>query len=384
MKPRQAPFGALISALTILAALSGAGSAAGQVPFRLAYVEAEPYWSYDEHFDEFKKALEALGWGGRVSYPPELHFSWGERTADYPGRARSLLAREDCDLILSFGTEASRVLLAENKKYGRRILGLSISNPQGAGLIDSPEDSGSPHFSTISFGEVPGPYMFVLFHHLVKFKKLGLMYQNSRSGRAYAYLDDARQAARDRGFELVEHSAVGPRESPEDCLAAVEDLIGRGVDAIFIPNIQCFGAMPPKRAGGDGDRPTMSGPVRDGQTPPSPYIPEKLVPIYEKIYQSRVATFAAEDEAQVRLFALMGLLFSDPESLGALQAEQAVRILSGEEPGSLPMVAPFRCQFLLNLAAAERLGLSFGPEVVSLSDRLYLTLPGLEPTPAGP
>lgn len=351
---------AQVISLLVLAIIAPSLLAADPPKFRLAYVEAYKFWSYDEHYQAFQKALADLGWADRVEYPPELHFNWQGDKTRYRERAREILARKDFDLLISLGTETTLVILEENREFKRPVLGMSISNPLGAGIIPGPDDSGSPYFTTVNFGELPGPYMFILFHSLVGFRSLGLMYHDSPAGRSYTYLKDAREVARDRGFKLVEYNRLSQEESLEECRTGVRYLLDQGVEAIFIPNINCF----------------------DTST-------NCLKPLYRMIYERGVATFASEDFDQVRLYALMGLYFSDPASLGRFQAGQAAAILSGTPPGQVPMITNFNSRLLLNLAAAEslkkhgRLNLKIGPEVLALSDRLHLTLPGLDrPCPA--
>ncbi|MDR0355060.1 MAG: hypothetical protein LBJ64_04920 [Deltaproteobacteria bacterium] len=320
---------------------------------RLAYVEAYPYWSYSDTLDHLRAYLDRVGWGERATFPPELHFSFSEGEEedydDFRRQAREILARDDYDLLLTFGTTATRIMLEENAVLRRPMIGLSISDPLGAGLIVSADDSGAEHFTTVVFDEPHGGNLFFLFHELMKFGSLGIMYRDDPDGRAYTYLEEAREVARDRGFKLVEYANIGAGEPLEDCLAAVRTLIGQGVDAIFLPNISCF----------DPNQ-------------------NDLKELFDLIYRNKKMTFVADDRALVRQFAMAGLVFSDVKLLADFQGRQIVNILSGESPGEQNMAAPFQSKIMLNMAAANRLGQRLDLGILALSDELYLSLPGLD------
>ncbi len=352
-----------VVALALLAAAPAWADPAAPVPgqpekiFRLAYVQAYPYWSYTQSFEYVRAYLQRAGWGDRATFPEALHFTWGtgeESDESYRQQARAILARDDYDLILSFGTTATRVLLEENDRR-RPIVGLSISDPLGSKLIVSPTDSGAEYFTTVTYDERPGRYMFILFHELMKFKSLGIMYHDDEDSRIYSYLDDAREVARDRGFKLIEYSRIGPGETLADCFEATRTLIDQGAEALFLPNTTCFDSKK-----------------------------NDLRPLFEYIYQRKTPTFASEDRNLVRQFALMGLFFSDVEPLARFQVDQIIQILSGRSPGEVGMVAPFRSRVMVNLAAAERLGLKLDMGLLVLSDELYLSLPGLDSAPSNP
>ncbi len=324
--------------------------AAPEKVFRLAVVQANPYWSYSQTLEYVREYLREAGWGERTSFPDELHFVWGgggESGEDHRQKAREILDRDDCDLILSFGTTATRALLAENEN-GRPIVGLAISNPLAAGFIAGTEHSGSERFTTVTYKEQPGRYMFILFHELMKFKSMGFMYHDGEDARQYTYLEEAREVARERGFELVEHNGLGAEEALEDCARAARELMDRGAEALFIPNIRCF----------------------DSKT-------DDLRPIFEDIYERKILTFASEDREMVRDFALAGLIFSDVASQARFQADQIIQILSGRSPGQVDMLMPFNSRIMLNLAAAERLGLKLSIKMLTICDEIYMTLPGL-------
>ena len=74
-----------------------------------------------------------------------------------------------------------------------------------------------------------------LFHEIVGFRKLGLVYEDSPSGRSYAAVDAVRQIAMEKGFSVracdARASGVSAREATANVLHCYQELEGR-VDAV--------------------------------------------------------------------------------------------------------------------------------------------------------
>ena len=168
---------------------------------RIGYLEAGPYWIYEATFKAFKKSLQEKGWGDRVEFPGDAHFSpgWGdEHVAEYKERARELMEREDIDFIVSMGTAATTAILKVNN--GKKpILAMGVADPITSGFIKNIHDSGIDNF-TIRVVPNRWKIMFEIFYDVVHFKKLGIMYVNTESGRAYGNVKDAREVAKEKGF----------------------------------------------------------------------------------------------------------------------------------------------------------------------------------------
>lgn len=319
-------------------------------PFRIAYVEAGPYWEYASLFNSIKKGLQTKGWDDRVVFPPELTLSldWGEESRKlYREKVRELLSREDIDLVLSLGTEATLTVLRENPRRLPVVAG-AITNPLDAGIIKSPTDSGADNLTTC-FNPLAGRHMFITFHSLVDFKKLGIMYEKSEQAKTYAFTSEAIDTGRDLGFEVLVYDQLSAAATVADCARGVRELHQRGADAIFISEINCF----------DLDAVDPS-------------------PIYDYLDANRIPTFSASDRAQVRNFAMMGLLLFDIESVGLFQAGQVIDILNGASPHDLSMLAPVNYRLLINLEVAEKNGMDLPMDVLIMADEIFLKQERLE------
>lgn len=350
---------AVPAALTLLAACffawSGMASAASDpasVPpppegktFRIAYLEAGPYWSYSSLLKKIQEALARHGWDKAVLFPPELHFSLGWDEAlkhTYASRVLNIFHNHQFDLLLSFGTEASQTVVAVNPGTVP-IVALSITNPISAGIVPGPTDSGAPNLTTALNITNSGAIMFSVFHRILQFESLGLMYSDTESGRLYAYLDDAREVGREAGFAVLEYNELGVDETVDECLRGVRELAARGAEAIFISNLKCVDLQ-------------FSDPT----------------PIYDFLEERKILTMAAEDRQQVMHFAVIGMLPFDEGEIAEFHARQIISILSGAEPGSLSMTVPFNFRLLVNLASAQRYGIDFPITMLMFTDEIFL------------
>ncbi len=312
--------------------------------FTIAYIETGHYWSYDNLLAGIKEGLKKQGWGARVVFPDELRVSlgWGdENRAHYREKARELLQRKDYDLLLSFGTEATQAVLAENNGRVPIVAG-SISNPLVAGIVKSSTDSGASNFTT-AFNTMAGQNMFLIFHQIVGFTKLGILYNNTEAGKSYSFVNDAREVGRDVGFSVLEYDKLSASETVDECLTGIKELHKLGADAVFLSDLNC---------------------VDLEAVDPSP--------IYAYLDANKIANFSSTNRELVRNFAMMGLLLFDDRAVGNFQARQIIDILSGAIPGSLSMLVPYNYRLLINLEVIANNGIPMLPATLIEADEIFL------------
>ena len=99
--------------------------------------------------------------------------------------------------MLAMGTWAGQDMA--NHRHATRTMVISTSDPVGSGIISAPEDSGLDHVHARV-----DPYRWDrqirIFHDTIKFKKLGVAYENSVAGKSYASIDILDKVAKERGF----------------------------------------------------------------------------------------------------------------------------------------------------------------------------------------
>lgn len=317
--------------------------------YRIGYLEGGPFWVFDETLKAIKKSLDKMGWGDKIEFPKDAFFSPGwepEKKEELDKRAKELMARDDLDLIITAGSDATEAILKANN--GRiPIIAESVSDAVKSKFVVSEKDSGVDNF-TVRI--VPGRYlrMFKLFHDVVKFKKLGLIFPDTENGRKFTNLEDALQAAKERGFEVVEYKKLSRAESTEECLQGIEWLLQQGIDAFFIPSLVCT----------------------DWTTSDV----EKLINL---LMEHKIPTFAREGTKYVKAGALMGFSSIDFTDRGVFLADKMVKILQGAKPRSLPMVDERMPKLSFNLSVAEKIGFNAPFDLLATSDEIFkeITLP---------
>ncbi len=312
----------LLAGVLVLAAAPAASA------FRVGYLEGGGYWTYSRTLAALRLELDRQGWGPRIQYPADAHFSPGweaEKKAELAGCARRLMARSDLDLILAAGSEATAALLDCNNRR-TPIVAMAVADPVRSGFVVSESDSGIDNF-TVRI--VPGRYrrMFEIFHAEVGFSKLGLMYHDSENERQYASVADAHEVARARGFAILAYPGVSRAETTAECLAGIQTLIAQGMDAFFIPSLVCF----------DWSQCDVAS-------------------LLNVLIEHRIPTFAREGQRLVQAGALMGFATYDFSNRGRFLAERVIRILEGAMPRALPMVDHTIPKISLNLAVAKQIG----------------------------
>ncbi len=348
--PHGIVLSALACALFVLWALPvPAAVERGVVPVkRIAYLEAGPFWLYDRTWKAFRTALGTRS-VLRCVYPEDAHVSPGWDTDGMrrlPEAAARLMARDDIDLVVGMGTAAVRALLAANN--GRTpILGMGMSDPIAAGVVRNERDSGTANF-TCRIVKDRWTTMYRVFHDIVRFHTLGVMYQDSQDGRVYATLDEARAVSAELGFRLVEYGKLSSAETVEECLAGLDALKAQGMDAFFIGPLNCF----------------------DWQA-------SDVNRLMEKLNAWQVPTFARDGSDYVKGGALLGFSTWNFAPTGEFLARQAHAMLLGAPAETIAMVDRAESSIALNLATAKRIGFAFPLDVLVVADELFesVTLP---------
>lgn len=274
-----------------------------------------------------------------VEFPADAYWSadWKdgprqERRADFMRRAKE---KHDLDLVLAMGTWAGQDLAANDHDIPTLVC--STSNAVASGIIKSPEDSGFDH---VHARVDPTRYarQIKLFHDIVGFKKLGLVFERSKEGISYAGLDQITPLANQLGFELVTCEApfsdVSLEEAQKAVLACHEELAPK-VDAFYIT--------------------IHRGVNKKG-------INALLKPLFEY----KIPTFAMGTLYEVNAGAMMSMAQPDFKYAGVFYGDVAARILNGERPRDISQILPDPQDVRINIETARRIG--FHIPVDALSD----------------
>ncbi len=342
------PFFIMLSLLYLVSV----GYCADTIPkkiYKIGYLEPAPYWIFSHELDAIKKALAEMGWKDKIEFPADAFFNPGREDDKKPlwsKRADELMARKDIDLIITAGTDATATMLKANN--GKTpIVAISVSDPIKSKFVLNEKDSGVDNFNV---RVAPNQYkrMFEIFHDVVGFKKLGLVYWDTENGKRYTNLDDAHLVAKERGFEVIEYKKVSESGAAEDCLKGLEELVSKKIDAFFIPSLNCF----------------------DWQA-------SNMKMLLDFLSEKKIPTFARNGTRDVKGGALMGFSSIDFSSRGKFIADKIVRIFQGEKPRSLPMIDNAIPKISINLHVAKKIGFNPPFDILAASDELFqeITLP---------
>lgn len=345
-------------------------------PFRVAVVQSGDYFAYNDVLVSLRNGLADLGWtssvslgsdekasiplilkaweareaGSSVVFPPAafVDLNWTEDPHPPTALVDLLAGKAGVDLVVSLGTLAGTFVAREARSGSLRVPVMveSVSDPVGAGIIASIADSGAD-LVTASFD--PGAYdrQVRFFHRVIGFRRLGLIYTDTPTGRSYAAWDTVNRAAADLGFTVV--GATDVLEDPPDpkdlpraeaaYLRAFEDLAPR-VDAVYLA-------------------------VQAGLTASS------LPSVVAAAERHRIPTFVMEGADFVWRGALLGESNTLQTVEGLYSARKLTRILTGARPRDLPQANPHVPHIALNLAEARRIGWDPPVDVLLGADEVF-------------
>jgi ABC-type uncharacterized transport system substrate-binding protein len=344
-------------------------------PFRVAVVQSGAYYFYNNVLASIHGGLADLGWTAADSTPlnpdesiPQILERWKSGSAnvlfdpalfvdlnftedtELPAALKAVLdGSRGADLVVSLGTVAGR-FCAQAAKAGLLkvpVMIESVSDPLGSGIIASIEDSG---YDLLSASVDPDQYerQVRLFERVIKFKRLGLIYTDTETGRAYAALSKVKKVAAEQGFEVVPDTNV--LEDPPDekdipkaetaYLKAFERLAQKKVDAVYLA-------------------------IQAGFTTNS------MPAVLALSQQYKIPTFAMEGADFVRLGALLGESSNVLTIEGLYGARKLTRILTGALPRSLAQTNSHMTHIALNLATAKAIGFDVPVDVLLGADDVF-------------
>lgn len=338
--------------------------------WRLGYYQGGDYPDYQASLVATARALMDLGWIEKAEIPPQepkqtkdlwnwlateaksnyLEFAkdayystaWDETTRKQtaPEIIKRLSEQKDLDLMIAAGTWAGKDLA--NNDHQTNTLVISTSEPVTSGIIKSVDDSGYDHL----LARVD-PSRFQrqirIFHDIVGFKKLGVAYADTDSGRSYAALDKIKEVAGDRNFEII--SCYTKDDIPDSKLA------GESVT-------QCFRELC-KQA--DAIYVTKQNGVN-----------RKSIPELAKTAIScSVPTFSQSGSEEVQWGFLLSISQASFKYVGRYYAETIGKILNGARPRQLDQVFEGPPKIAINLRTAALIGFDPPVDTLGAADEIF-------------
>ena len=293
---------------------------------------------------EFWEWLAAKTRSNYVEFVPDAFWS-SDFNKDLRAQTKALLLerlnkKKDIDLMIAMGTWAGQDL-ANNEHSVPTVVG-STSDPVGSKIVKSAEDSGYDHLHA-KVDPTRYERQVRLFHDILGFSKLGVVYEDSPEGRAFGGIDAVEKVAKERGFQIVRCFAPFNNVSLEDAKKAVT---------------ACHKELAPKIE-------AMYITVHRGVTLEN--MPSLLAPIFEY----KIPSFSMLGSEEVKYGVLMSIAQAAFKYVGQFHAEVIAKILNGAKPRDIEIIWSDPPKIALNLQTAKVIGYDPPFEVMAVADEIY-------------
>ena len=255
------------------------------------------------------------------------------------------LRKRYVDFMIAMGTWAGQDLATNEHSVPTMVM--STSDSVRAKIIKSSKESGFAHVHAKCD---PSRYLRQLriFHAIIGFKKLGVVYENTPEGRTYASIKDIEQVARERDFEVIYCEAPFSGVERREATAAVTRChteLTKKVDAVYIT-------------------------VHRG------IAIDSMDEIMEPLIMHKIPTFSQRGILEVKYGVLLCVDRGSFDNLGRYHTKIIAKILRGTKPGDLDQVFDEPKKIVINLNTAKKIGYDPPPNILKVADIIYTKTEG--------
>ena len=279
----------------------------------------------DDAREGFKQAFADAGYVEGTDIEFDEQNAQGEQATASTIAAK--FAADKVDLVLAIATPTAQA--AAQTIIDIPVLFTAVTEPEEAGLVESWEKPGSNISGTSDLNPVK-EQLELIQEILPGAKSVGIIY-SSGEVNSDVQVELAKEAAKDLGLTIKEATVTNSSE-----VAQATESLG-DVDAIYIPT--------------------------DNR------VTEGLEAVIQYSEANQIPLFGAENgQVERGAIATYGISYTD---LGYQTGQMAIRILEdGENPGDMPVETLDTIEFILNPAAAERMGVTLTEELIAKADRI--------------
>lgn len=339
--------------------------------WRIGYYEGGPYINYPANLRAIAAGLAELGWMAPLTLPAtsddtDAKAVWdylvhhaqsryiefvadGFWSANWETEKRKALKDQiiqrlnrpgQIDFMIAMGTWAGQDLA--NNLHSTPTMAVSVSDPVRSGISATAEDSGLDHIHARC-----DPTRYIrqlrLFHRLFKFKRLGVVYENTPVGRTYAAYNDILKVAKERNFEVVfcesPISDVDTKTATDSAIRCHQELAQK-VDAFFVT----------VHPGLDMNR-----------------MDELLAPLIKR----KIPTWSQRGPLEVKKGVLFSISRGGFKAVGRFHAEVMARIFHGEKPRSIGQIFEDPKLIAVNKETARRIGYHIPESILRIASEVY-------------
>ena len=263
-----------------------------------------------------------------------------QRRANKSRLIERLKSEDEINLVIAMGTWAGLDLA--NNEHSVPTIVMSTSDPVESGIIKSQDDSGYDHVHARV-----DPYRYErqlrIFHKIIKFKRLGIAFENSIYGHSYAAIDTVEKVAADIGFDVVKcytKSDISDINIASESVIRCFEELSKEVEAIYV---------------------TIQGGVNTESIP-------SLVEIANK---SSIPTFSQLGSKEVQQGFLFSISSPSFKPVGLFLSATIAQVLNGAKPRQLKQVFEESPSIAINLKTAEIVGLYLYADILAAADTIY-------------
>ena len=279
----------------------------------------------DDAREGFKQAFADAGYVEGTDIEFDEQNAQGEQATASTIAAK--FAADKVDLVLAIATPTAQA--AAQTIIDIPVLFTAVTEPKEAGLVESWEKPGSNITGTSDLNPVK-EQLELIQEILPDAQSVGIIY-SSGEVNSDVQVELAKEAANDLGLTIKEATVTNSSE-----VAQATESLG-DVDAIYIPT--------------------------DNR------VTEGLEAVIQYSEANQIPLFGAENgQVERGAIATYGINYTD---LGYQTGQMAIRILEDDEnPADMPVETLDTIEFILNPAAAERMGVTLSEELIAKADRL--------------
>ena len=278
----------------------------------------------DASLDQIEKAiqteLDAKGKELGVTFDYADYTKNGQADSTTLNQIAADLIADEVDVIVPIATPAALIMQAATEENQIPVVFSAVSDPVGAGLVNSLDAPGSNITGTSDALNAKAVIDLMLAAN-PDMKKLGLLYDQGQDSSKLA-ISEAIAYCQEKGIETVEKTGT----TNDELALASEALIAEGVDAVFTPT----------------DNTVMTAELA----------------IYEKFQEAKIPHYAGADS-----FALNGAFCGygvNYVTLGTATADMVVDILvNGAKPAETAVQIMSSGIAMVNTETAEKVGLDY-------------------------
>ncbi len=338
--------------------------------WRIGYLQGGDYLHYQTNLIGFVKGLIELGWVKPLTLPTlatpqetQPLWQWLSQhansdyiefvadaywSADWDGDKRqqlkqTVLARlqhHELDLMLALGTWAGQDLA--NNEHQVPTMVLSIADAVASGVVESATDSGFEHVHA-RVDSSRYEKQLRLFHRVVKFKTLGVVYEDTVIGRSYAGLSRIEAIAKQLGFTIKGCQGEFHQDNPQQRVIACYQQLAPQVDAFYL---------------------TYNVGVKV----------QALPALIAPILQYKRPSFSQSGQREVEHGVLMSMTDANYEEVGLFHASTMAKIFNGATPRLLNQEFPNPYRLAINLETERRIGFTLPAFILMMVDEVYTDL----------